>query len=258
MGLFRKTKKEEIPPDETKTAESVQIKSPEEIQRDQVTNELEYLQGEVRSKTDHLNSISEKFVKVKEEYEHIVSELMLSKKELNEKKLELESINSQYEEKKSSLNELERADRDLAAVKSEYIKYKAESEELENKVKTLQASYEDNKRAHESAGQNIAKEKAQQEAVRKEIEEIRKEYESKKKEIEIARKELKFIEEQIANVGDRSTPKNVVAAASSVVASMNSKLLATQKELETLKIALQRERADHAETKKKLDDLSQV
>jgi hypothetical protein len=61
----------------------------------------------------------------------------------------------------------------------------------------------------------------------------------------------------MSNVGDRATPKNIVAAASSVVASLNTKLLAAQKELETLKIALQRERADHAETKKKLDDLSQ-
>jgi hypothetical protein len=44
----------------------------------------------------------------------------------------------------------------------------------------------------------------------------------------------------------------VVAAASSVVSSLNSKLLATQKELEIVKAALQREREEHLETKKKI------
>jgi len=83
---------------------------------------------------------------------------------------------------------------------------------------------------------------------------MRKEYESKKKEIEIAKKELKFIESQMANAAERSAPKNLVAAASSVVSSLNAKLLATQKELEMLKVALQRERADHQQTKSKLDE----
>jgi hypothetical protein len=36
------------------------------------------------------------------------------------------------------------------------------------------------------------------------------------------------------------------------VSSLNAKILATQKELEVLKVALQRERAEHQETKKSL------
>jgi chromosome segregation ATPase len=246
MGLFRREKKEadEQP---TKT-EVVQVKSPEEIQKERIANELEYLQGELKSKTEHLDSISEKLGKAKEEYDGIVGTLMASKKEINENRAvyeqilqkisssesQLNSIQRQIDEKKTLLDELKNAKASLDSTKAECLKYKAESE----KLKSAHDSYEGVRKSQESA--------------RKEMEETRKEHESKKKEIEVAKKELKFIENQLANATERSTPKNVVAAASSVVSSLNSKLLATQKEIETLKIALQREREEHQETKSKL------
>lgn len=246
MGLFRREKKEtdEQP---TKT-EVVQVKSPEEIQKERIANELEYLQGELKSKTEHLDSISEKLGKAKEEYDGIIGTLMASKKEINENRImyeqilqkistsesQLNSVQRQIDEKKALLDELKNAKTALDSAKAEYLKYKAESE----KLKSDHDSYEEMRKS--------------QEAARKELEETKKEHESKKKEIEIAKKELKFIENQLANATERSTPKNVVAAASSVVSSLNNKLLATQKELETLKIALQREREEHQETKSKL------
>ena len=49
--------------------------------------------------------------------------------------------------------------------------------------------------------------------------------------------------------------KNVVAAASSVVSSLNAKVMAMQKEMEIIKTTLQRERAEHQETKAKLDEM---
>lgn len=246
MGLFRREKKEA---DEQPTEiEVVQVKSPEEIQKERIANELECLQGELKSKTEHLDSISEKLGKAKEEYDGIVGTLMASKKEINENRAmyeqilqkisasesQLSSVQRQIDEKKALLDELKNAKNTLDSTKAEYLKYKAESE----KLKSSHDSYEEIRKS--------------QEAARKEMEEARKEHESKKKEIEIAKKELKFIENQLANATERSTPKNVVAAASSVVSSLNSKLLATQKEMETLKIALQREREEHQETKSKL------
>ncbi|MEW6588410.1 MAG: hypothetical protein AB1299_04520 [Thermoproteota archaeon] len=248
MGLFRRAKKEEP---EDQTASDVQIKTPEQIQKEQVVNELEYLRKELSSKTEHLNSISDKLIKVKDEYDHLVGTLMTSKRELNEHKAkhqeilqqiesakaELISIKKQVEAERTSLDELQKARSELESMKSQYLKYKEEAD----KLKSLHESFEQIK-------------KSQQDAT-KELEQIRKEHESKKKEIEIAKKELKFIEDQMANVGNRTAPKNVVAAASSVVSSLNSKLLATQKELEMLKIALQRERTEHQETKNKLDAL---
>ncbi|MGQ0771268.1 MAG: hypothetical protein ACT4NT_00645 [Nitrososphaerota archaeon] len=247
MGLFRREKKDadEQP---IETVEVVRVKSPEEIQKERIANELEYLQGELKSKTEHLDSISEKLGKAKEEYDGLVGTLMASKKEINENRAmyeqilqkisasesQLNSIQRQIDEKKAILDELKNAKNTLDSTKAEYLRYKAESE----KLKPDHDSYEEIRRSQEDA--------------RKEMEETKKEYETKKKEIEIAKKELKFIENQLANATERSTPKNVVAAASSVVSSLNSKLLATQKEMETLKIALQREREEHQETKNKL------
>lgn len=249
MGLFRRTKKEE--PESEQPVADVQIKTPEQIQKEQIRNELDYLREELKAKTEHLSSISDKLSKVKDEYDQLVSTLMSSKKELNEKKaerqeilqriesgrVELESIKRQIDSSKTTLEELQKAKKELESVRSQYQQYKEDVD----KLKSTHESFEEIKKAHQAATT--------------ELEQIRKEHEAKKKEIEIAKKELKFIEDQMANVGNRTAPKNVVAAASSVVSSLNSKLLATQKELEMLKIALQRERSEHQQTKNKLDEL---
>jgi MFS superfamily sulfate permease-like transporter len=54
----------------------------------------------------------------------------------------------------------------------------------------------------------------------------------------------------------RHDTSNIVAAASSVVASLNNKLAAMQKELEVVRLALQKERAEHRQTKDKLSELT--
>ncbi len=251
MGLFKRAKKDEPTEPRDAPLPPVQVKTPEEIQQERTANELEYLQAELLSKTEHLNSIVEKLAKVKEEYDQLVGTLMSSKKEINENRVEyekmlakiassrseLEIIQRQIDEKNQTLDELNNMKTRLEEAKSQYLKYKEESERLE----AAHNAYEQIKKSHD--------------VVSKEIEEIRKEYETKKNQIEAAKKELKFIEGQMVNAPDRTAPKNVVAAASSVVSSLNSKLLTTQKELEMLKIALQRERVDHQETKNKLDEL---
>lgn len=279
MGLFRRAKKEDRPSEETieeiseVPTEQVRTKSPEEIQKERLVGEIEYLEAEIKSKTIHLDSISQKLATVKEEYDQTVSSLMSSKKDMNEKKSEfdsarlhheqilqkinsskseLESIRKEYDEKKLVLDELKKANNDLNAARTEYVKYKTESEEMRLQNKIMQKSYEESKKAQDDTNQELIKASSDLESARKEILEIRKEHEIKKKEIEFAKKELKFIESQMVNVGDRTAPKNIVAAASSVVSSLNAKILATQKELEVIKVALQRERAEHQEAKKKL------
>jgi len=283
MGLFRRAKKEEEEPVEEAVeapvespVEQVRIKSPEEIQKELLTGELEYLKAEIKSKATHLDSISQKLATVKEEYDQAVSSLMSSKKDMNERraefdsaranheqilqkirssKSELESITREYGEKKMVLDELKKANIDLDRARAEYVKYKTESEELRLQSKIIQKSYEESKVAYDGINQELVKAVSELESARKEVSEIRKEVESKRKEIEFAKKELKFIESQMVNVGDRAAPKNVVAAASSVVSSLNTKILAAQKELEVLKVALQRERAEHQEAKKRLSAL---
>lgn len=279
MGLFRRAKKEEdqqedIVDDRIESfPEQVHVKSPEEIRKEQMAGEIEYLDAEIKSKTIHLDSVSQKLATVKEEYDQAVSALMSSKKEMNERrsefdsaraqheqilqkinssKAELESARREYDEKKAVLGELKKAGSDLDAARAEYVKYKTESEEMRLQNKIIQKSHEEGKKAQDITNQELLKASSELESARKEILEIRKEHESKKREIEFAKKELKFIESQTANVGERTDPKNIVAAASSVVSSLNAKILAMQKELEVIKVALQRERAEHQEAKKRL------
>jgi outer membrane murein-binding lipoprotein Lpp len=59
----------------------------------------------------------------------------------------------------------------------------------------------------------------------------------------------------MANAGERANQKNVVAAASSVVSSLNAKILSMQKEMEIIKTTLQRERIEHQQEKDQLDEI---
>ena len=90
MGLFRRKKDEYEEPAIESVQESIQIKSPEEIQRDRITNELETINAELLSKEEHLDSINQKLAKAKSEYDEVVGTLMNTKKEINDKKSELD------------------------------------------------------------------------------------------------------------------------------------------------------------------------
>ncbi len=107
MGLFRRAKKEEIEQaEETIEApvEQVRIKSPEEIQKERLAGEIEYLEAEIKSKTIHLDSISQKLATVKEEYDQAVSLLMSSKKDMNEKRSEFDSARVHHEQILQKIN----------------------------------------------------------------------------------------------------------------------------------------------------------
>ncbi len=81
MRLFRKSKKEDS--DQIETSE-VKVKSPTEIKEEQFQNELDYLQKEIKTKTESYESISKKLSSVKEEYDSAVANLMSAKSELND------------------------------------------------------------------------------------------------------------------------------------------------------------------------------
>ena len=93
------------------------------------------------------------------------------------------------------------------------------------------------------------------ELIKLETQKLNEELDSKKKEVENSKRELKFIENQMANAGERMDQKSVVAAASSVVSSLNSKILSMQKEMEIIKTTLQRERVEHSQVKEQLDQM---
>jgi len=93
MGLFKRAKKEETVESAPEPLEQIKVKSPEEIQKEQLENELRFVQEELESKTNHLNVISEKLDKVKVEYDELVGTVMAAKREANEKKTEVHKRN---------------------------------------------------------------------------------------------------------------------------------------------------------------------
>ena len=78
MRLFKKSNKEES---EKTEISQVKVKSPDEIKGEQFHNELDYLQKEIKEKTESFESISSKLDNVKTEYDSAVVNLMSAKKE---------------------------------------------------------------------------------------------------------------------------------------------------------------------------------
>ena len=120
LGFFRRAKKEE---DVEPNVDTTPVKSPEEIEKDRIQNELDYLKNEVSAKTEKLNSISQKLETVKEEYDKVVNDLMSSKKEWKEKKDEFESMKTDYEEISGKLSTTRNQ---LAEIKKQHEEIKAD------------------------------------------------------------------------------------------------------------------------------------
>ena len=79
--------------------------------------------------------------------------------------------------------------------------------------------------------------------MKEEREKLEKEIMQKRKELEAGFRELKFIKDEMAKSGKKEGTDKIVDAASSVVASMNQKLQTTITELNAVKQALEKERA---------------
>ena len=77
---------------------------------------------------------------------------------------------------------------------------------------------------------------------KKELEFLKSQSSSRQKEVKKVKDELTFIQSELSTVGKNKMPKNVVDAASAVVASINTKYFAAQKEINALKQALDKER----------------
>ena len=89
MGFFGKKKAEE--------AEVADFKE-ENTLKTELEEEVEKLQNDFREKQTQLDEITEKITTVKEEYDSTVGNLMLVKKELNQKKMELDIVKRELRE----------------------------------------------------------------------------------------------------------------------------------------------------------------
>ena len=242
MGLFKKFKKE----DKKENIERLQgiesdmdIKTTNDIQKEQVGNELDNLQNELREKNDRLNTILEKIQISKKEYDEIIGKIIQSKKELRSNTiLKLDSeTNDSLKLKNQDINKISKEISDskikLKNIQDDITKKEEMNEELEQRIKENTPFFSDS------------------ENQKKKIDE---ELEQRRKELEILKKRLGEMKKiDIKNQGGDDS-KSVVEAASQIVATTNKRLQDTMKELDVTRQLLDKERKAHTETKKKLQN----
>ena len=250
MGLFGKKKVEE----------TISKKSEEYVLKEELETEVENIQNEFKIKQEELDGITQKIQTVKAEYNMIVSTLMSVKKELNQKKMELDI--SQLEHKKikekiknseqikdsRSINEFNKTEENFSKIKQKLDKIMEEYTQIKKQVSVEQATLH-----------NIKK---QQIEYQKELDEASSRLYNAKEELEkkdqfqdtsvLTSRESKFIQGENSN---QKSSAGIIEAASVVVGSLKSKLNMTQKELEAVQLLLEREREEHEKTKQKLKKL---
>ena len=245
MGFFSKKKEEEDKKDE------------ESILKVELETEVEQLQKEFRIKQEEITKITEKIETVKSEYDTTVSNLMLIKKEFNQKKMELDVVQREYRETREkiknsqqikdtkSINEFNKTEKEFKKIKEELDKMTKEYEKIKNEITKGQT--------------NLHGIRKQQVEVGKELDEANSRLYNAKEELN---KKDKFQETSVLTPKEKKdmkvesqTSKNsagVIEAASIVVGSLKSKLTTAQKELEQIQGLLEEEREAHKKTRQEL------
>ena len=251
MGFFGK-KKEDIQDYSAETALKTELKE-----------EVEKLQKEFRERQTGLDEITQRVITVKEEYDSTVGSLMIVKKELNQKKMELDIIQREYREtrekaKKAELIKDSKSVEKFNKTEGDHSKIKEELDEFAKK--------------HDEIKEQLEKEQATLHNIKKQQVEVEKELEGANSRLYNAKNELdkKEIFEDtsilttsekefigVDNESQKSSAK-IIEAASAVVGSLKSKLNTTMKELETVQTLLEKEKAEHEKTKKDLENLKQT
>ena len=252
MGFFGKKKAEDIPDN-----------SAEVTLKTELEEEVEKLQKEFREKQIELDEITQRITTVKEEYDSTVGSLMLVKKELNQKKMELDIIQREYRETREkakkaesikdskSVEKFNKTEGDHSKIKEELSEFTKKHDEIKEQLEKEQAVLH-----------NIKK---QQVEVGKELEEANSRLYNAKNELDkkdtfedtsvLTTSEKEFI--GVNNESQKSSA-GIIEAASAVVGSLKSKLNNTLKELETVQSLLEKERIEHEKTKKDLESLKKT
>jgi len=244
MGLFKKFRKdgknksEEIGKIENMES-SIDIKTTNDIQKEQKENELESLQNQLKEKNERLNTILEKIQLSKKEYDEIIGKIIQTKKELRSNtihKSDLETndlLKSKNQDNDRISKEISDSKITLRNIQDDITKNKEMNEELEQRIKENTPFFSDS------------------ENQKKKIDE---ELEQRRKELEVLKKRLGEMKKaDIKNQGGDDS-KSVVEAASQIVATTNKRLQDTMKELDVIRHLLDKERKAHTETKKKLQN----
>jgi chromosome segregation ATPase len=256
MGFFGK-KRESI--------EEPAVISEEDVLKEALKSEVEELQKEFRTNQAEIKNITKKLQSVKEEYDSVINNLMLIKKESNLGKMELDSIRREYRDIKSKISdatekitsnkdssdELDKTKSDITKMKQELENFSKEYNEIKKKIQI-----------EESSLQEMHKQQIQ---AKQELEEVNsKAYNAKQVENLVHKdntsitsvftsKEKEFIEGEI-----KKESKAIIEAASVMVGALKSKLSMAEKELESIQRILEKERNEHAQTKNELEKLKKI
>ena len=251
MGLFGKKKVE---------GEVISENSEEYVLKEELETEVENIQNEFRAKQEELNDITEKIQTVKGEYDTTVSNLMSVKKELNQKKMELDVVLREHKEIKEKIKNFEQI-KDTESI-SKYSK-------TEGNLSKMKEGLEETTIKYNKIKEQVAQEQAVLHGIKKQQIEYEKELDEANSRLYNAKEELAKKDhfqdtsvltpkekEFIQGKGSKqNTSAGVIEAASVVVGSLKSKLSMAQKELEAVQLLLEKEREEHEKTKQDLEKL---
>ena len=228
MGLFKKTKKED----------NVYQETNENLQKikDETESEIGKLESEIQEKNERLSTILDKIELSKKEYDEIVGKIIQSKKEL--RALGTSQVNTNETRVNNQITDdiskdISDSKIELKNIQNDIAKKIEINKELEEKIKKNQPFVSDS------------------ENQKKKIDE---ELNQRKNELEVLKKRLGEMKKTDTKNNEGDDSKNVVEAASQIIATTNKRLQDTTKELEVIRQLLDKERKAHNETKKKLLD----
>lgn len=223
-----------------------QVQEPKDARKDEIESRLEDIRGSILEKTRQLEETASRLAEVKKEYDCAVSDLMAVKKEANEEKNTVESLQRQqrvartrikeaqdrYKQEAGKITEIEKASARLQQIKNDIALGAKNREDIQKEIAYAQAKLSDTDTRRVGAEDQ---------------------YQAILEKINGAKSTLH--KTQPAPQKTDGSPKNIVEAASTVVASMRTKLDAAQKETEVVKQMLAKEREEHKLTKDKLDKI---
>jgi len=215
----------------------------------------------IQTKKEDPEPLSTKFESVKQEYNITIKNLMNAKKELKNLKEGIEKSSNEYND---MISKVKLARADLLKTNSELQEKTVESissTEQTKKQSVLSQEINDSKRELSKIKEQINGYKNELESVKMKVDNspdakkmkeergrLEKEIMQKRKELDSGFRELKFIKDEMAKSGKKEGTDKIVDAASAVVASMNQKLQTTITELNAVKQALEKERAQRKKT----------
>ena len=252
MGLFGKKKIKEETASENNNGHTLKENSGMDVKK---------VQEELQANQAEFDEITQKTETVRKEYDTTVGNLMLVKKELNEKKTELDVIQREHRETLERIKNSQQI-KDSKSIE-EFNKTQENLSKAKEKIEEVSKEYDEIK-------QQVTKEQSTLHGIRKQQIEVEKELDEANSRLYNAKEELEkkdqFQDTDILSPkekqliqGNESNQKNsagIIEAASAVVGTLKSKLSRTQKELEAVQLLLEKEREEHETTKQKLEEFS--